>query len=131
MSIAAEMNTRSAPVKRPAKGVVPLFTVDGRTRLGRRVAELEAIFAEALGNKLTDVQVQQVRQAAQLNCIAEVAAERYLRGSDLVTLDDLVRVQRAAALALRRLNIGAAPASPKVDLDAYLASKRKAAEPCA
>jgi hypothetical protein len=66
-----------------------------------------AMFEDALGGKgnLTEGQKLAVGRAAVLTAIAEDARVRKLYGAPDVTLDDLVRLDRTAALAVRSLDI--------------------------
>lgn len=94
--------------------------LDGRTRAGKRFAELYAAFADAMGGSLTPLQRLDCERAALLTVIAEQAAEGYAKGSAFATADDVVRAQNAADRALRRLGLRQKPGRPALDLDAYL-----------
>jgi hypothetical protein len=79
--------------------------LDKRSRAGRRAAQLMQQFEAALGGNLTDGQRLAVSRAAVMTAIAEDARMRKLNGATDVTLDDLVRLDRVAALAVRDLGL--------------------------
>jgi hypothetical protein len=79
--------------------------IDGRTRSGRRARELARQFERALGDDLTDGQRLAIARAATLTAIAEDRRTRALAGEPAVLLDDLVRVERLAAQAVKVLGI--------------------------
>jgi hypothetical protein len=97
--------------------------VDGRSAVARRAKQLTADFIAALGghSAVDSVLMAKVRRAAELVVVAERARVAALHGS-AVALDDLVRVERLAELAVRRLGIDQREPD-KPDLDDYLASK--------
>lgn len=99
--------------------------LDGRTRIARRARKLLVAFAKAVGKYDDLVIAHAVTDAAELCAIAEDARARFMRGED-VSLDDLVRIERAAALAVKRLNLKPSDAPKAPDLDSYLESKRSA-----
>jgi hypothetical protein len=96
--------------------------IDGRTRSGRRARELARQFENALGDSLTDGQRLAIARAATLTAIAEDRRTRALAGEP-VLLDDLVRVERLAAQAVKALGIGQRRESAAPSLDQYLANK--------
>ncbi len=83
-----------------------LTWVHPQTRLGRRIAELKAIYIEALGGDaaLSDLHRLKVAEAAQAKAMAEHARGRYLRGEG-ETLNQVIRAERRASMAERALNI--------------------------
>jgi hypothetical protein len=113
-------NVRSRTTNRPRK-----MALDGRTALGRRVADLAESYAAALGGwpALTDMQAANVRRAAELAALAEQARADALRtgNSDptaLVKLDGAAsRAVRALGLDRQRKHDG------REALAAYLATK--------
>ena len=110
------------PAKSPqtARGKVRLCTVesiDQRTRGAKRVAELVATFEAELsksGRTVTAAESAAIRNAALLSAISEDAAARRLAGDATVSLEDVVRLSRASAAAVRALGFkpAAAVASP-------------------
>jgi hypothetical protein len=81
---------------------------DGRFVLGRRVHKLAATFRQRLGIDEADpdpLLLSAIDRAAQLQALAEQAAAGALRADPKVGLDDLVRLQRLADLAVRRLRL--------------------------
>ena len=118
----AKQNTVAAP-KRVRR--LTLTKVDKRGRLGKRIAELTAMFTAAVGGELTPMRKLKVEKAAQLTAIAELARGDFMRDGK-GTLDDIVRLARKADQAVRAL--GLTEAKPKQPTIAeYLASKRGAA----
>jgi len=88
-----------------------LTKVDKRFRLGRRIAELAAIFTSALpADEMTPMKRLRVDEAAQLKALAEKARGDYLRDG-AGGLDDILRIERKADQAVRALGIERASAS--------------------
>jgi hypothetical protein len=86
---------------------------DRRTRVGRRTAALADIFRERIGVDAADpILNAAVERAAQLMALSEAAAARALRADPSVTLDDVVRLSRAADQAVRRLQLDRHKAQP-------------------
>jgi hypothetical protein len=81
-----------------------LTKIDRRGRLGKRVAELTAMFAAALGDEQTPMRKLKVEKAAQLTALAELARGDFMRDAK-GTLDDIVRLERKADQAVRSLGI--------------------------
>ncbi|NTI03463.1 hypothetical protein G6K88_15675 [Agrobacterium rhizogenes] len=81
--------------------------LDRRTHEWRRRAELMLMFADALGgpSKIDDMTASKIASAADMRVIAEIARARFLRGED-ISLDDVVRAERAAGLTEKALQIG-------------------------
>jgi hypothetical protein len=105
--------TSIAPAKpRPNKRRVKV-RIDKRYALGRRVKELEATFRARLGaDALDPVTDTAIRRAAEMVALAEAASARALRADPRVSMDDVVRLQRAADLAVRRLHLDRHKSSP-------------------
>lgn len=114
--------TDRAPISAPqSANIAPkrdrrltLTKIDKRGRLGKRIAELTAMFAAAAGDEQTPMRKMKVEKAAQLTAIAELARGDFMRDAQ-GTLDDVVRVERKADQAVRALGIVEGkpkPASP-------------------
>jgi hypothetical protein len=97
-----------------------LTRIDRRGRLGKRVAELTAMFAGAVGGEQTPMRKLKVEKAAQLTAIAELARGDFMRDAK-GTLDDIVRLERKADQAVRAL--GLAEETRQVTLADYLAAR--------
>jgi hypothetical protein len=100
---------RSAPAERPrsicSKSTNdPRFVhgVDGRSKLMRRRRDLIALFVAELGGDVSAAGMLEVIRAADATAIAENYRARALRGEAIV-LDDLVRLENAAARAVKAL----------------------------
>jgi hypothetical protein len=78
-----------------------LTKIDKRGRLGKRVAELTAIFAAAVGGELTAMRKLKIEKAADLTAMAEQARGDFMRDGK-GTLDDIVRLERKADQAAGR-----------------------------
>jgi hypothetical protein len=109
---AAEMRPRPGRIRRRQARYRNASEVDGRTRAGRRAKELIRQFEVALGEGITDGQRLAIHRAAVLTAVAEDTRMRRLAG-EAIPLDDLVRVDRLAAQAVRQLGISSA-AKPAV-----------------
>ena len=84
-----------------------LTTVDKRSRVYRRIRELEALFLrtfESAGVALTPMRRMRVAEAAQLKALAEKARGDTLRGG-AGSLDDVVRIERRADAAVRAIGL--------------------------
>jgi hypothetical protein len=122
----AEMPAENPPLAREKRRLCTVDTLDQRTRGARRVAELTAVFEAELrktGRTLTAAEGAAVRNAALLSAISEDAGARRLAGDATVTLEDVVRLSRAAAAAMKALAIkpSGTPAPPT--LAEHLASR--------
>lgn len=116
----------STPSNAPRHGwSLPVRILDRRSREWKRRAEIiETLAAQFDASQVTDGLRRQIEAAAELLTIAELARARYLAGEG-VSLDDVVRVERAAGLAEKRLaQHRQKPAKP--NLSAYLAAKAAA-----
>jgi hypothetical protein len=81
-----------------------LTKIDKRGRLGKRVRELTAMFASAVGGEQTPMRKLKVEKAAELTALAELARGDFMRDGK-GTLDDIVRLERKADQAVRALGI--------------------------
>jgi len=108
-----------------------LTKTDRRGRLGKRIAELRAIFfAAALGEDATDLSPMKrlmVAEAAELKALAELARGQFMRGTSVASLDDVIRAERRADQAVRALGISEAKRKPSSPLAAHFARPAKAA----
>jgi hypothetical protein len=79
-------------------------SVDGRSRVGRRVRDLAGSFASQLGGwaTLSDTMAANVRRAAELSALAERARAEALRDGNVDPLA-LVRLEGAAGRAVKAL----------------------------
>jgi hypothetical protein len=89
-----------------------LDRLDHRTLPARRARRLAKDFAAALGDGLSAAQKAACENAAVLVVLAEDTASRRLGGDLDVSLEDVVRLERVAQLALRRLGIERQRRSP-------------------
>jgi hypothetical protein len=107
-----------------------LTKIDRRGRLGKRVAELTAMFADAVGGEQTPMRKLKVERAAQLTALAELARGDFMRDGK-GTLDDIVRCERKADQAVRSLGISEAKREKPPTVLEYLEARdaRMAAEP--
>jgi hypothetical protein len=81
-----------------------LTKIDKRGRFGKRVTELTAMFADAVGGELTPMRRLKVERAAQMVAIAEVSRGSYMRdGSG--NLENVLLAERRAASACRAIGI--------------------------
>ncbi len=104
MSVSIETHVAK---KRVRSRAIVLTRVDGRTALGKRIAELTAIYSCACGSAdtaLSPIKRLKVEEAAQLKALAERARGDYLRNGE-GSLDDVVRIERKASAAERALGI--------------------------
>jgi hypothetical protein len=99
-----------------------LTKVDKRGRLGKRIAELTAMFAAAVGGEQTPMRKLKVEKAAQLTAIAELARGAYMRDAQ-GSLDDIVRLERKADQAVRALGMTEAKPRAKLTIPEYLAQR--------
>jgi hypothetical protein len=98
--------------------------IDRRSVLGQRVTELERVFRQRLGDAALDPIVDTaLKRAAELTALAEAASGRALRADPGVTLDDVVRLQRTAALAVHRLHLDRKPLPSAPSLGQLLAGR--------
>jgi hypothetical protein len=104
-----------AALKPRRSRAVTLTRVDKRSCLGKRIAELTAMYLAALGHAdLSPLKRLKVDEAAQLKALAEKARGDFMRDGT-GCLDDIVRIERKASAAERALGIverAPKPASP-------------------
>jgi hypothetical protein len=111
------------------------MSIDGRSRLGRRVADLAEDFAQRLGGwaSLSDTMTANIRRAAELSALAEEVRANALRDGNIDPIG-VVRLEGAASRAVRALQLDRprepAPMSIEEHLAAYGAVEpRQAREP--
>jgi hypothetical protein len=88
----------------------------GRTPAGRRRRDLVTVFVDALGgaDKVTGVQLMDIRRAAELTALAEeTRAKALCEGTSSVDLAALVRLEGAASRAVRALGVKSGPAATR------------------
>lgn len=93
---------------RPVTGKLRLATVrdlDGRTRASRRARELAAGFERDLGGDMSPGRRLAIERAAAMVALAEDAQARRLAGDQTVSLEDVVRIDNAAARAVKAIGI--------------------------
>jgi hypothetical protein len=117
--ISAPQSATAAP-KRDRR--LTLTMVDKRGRLGKRIAELMAMFTAAVGGELTPMRKLKVEKAAQLTAIAELARGDFMRDA-VGVLDDIVRIERKADQAVRALGMTEAKPRAKLTIPEYLAQR--------
>jgi hypothetical protein len=81
-----------------------LTRVNKRSPAGKRVAELKALFTDAVGGDLTPMRRFKVETAAETVAIAELMRGAILRGEG-GNMDEVVRCERRAAAAARAIGI--------------------------
>jgi hypothetical protein len=121
--------SRMAPRPYGKSRFVTVKHLDRRTIAAKRAAALAKEFETELGGGLSVTQRAAVERAATLAACAEDARVRRLAGDPSVNLDDLVRVDRLADLAIRRLGIGnrkSADAAAAVESFADIAARAQA-----
>jgi hypothetical protein len=96
------------------------MVVDGRSRLGRRVADLADDFALRLGGweSCSDTMVASIKRAAELGALAEEVRTRALESGDIDPLG-VVRLEGAARRAEAMLMLDV-PREPESTLEDYL-----------
>jgi hypothetical protein len=94
---------------RPAKDrrrTRPIAPFDKRTRTGRRASELAKVYAACIGESANDpITETAIRRASELRALSEALRARALRGDEMVSADDIVRVERLAEQAERALRL--------------------------
>jgi hypothetical protein len=98
------------PPKKKRNHAKARVRIDRRNVLGKRIAELRAIFTARAGLDPADpdpVLAAAVEAAARLTGLAEDATAKAARHDPSINLDDLVRLQRVADLAVKRLRLDA------------------------
>lgn len=83
-----------------------LTSVDRRTIIGKRIAELRDIYVTALNglDAISPMKRLKVDEAAQLKALAEQARGDFMRDGK-GSLDDIVRIERKAGAAERALGV--------------------------
>ena len=118
VAVTSETPAKLKPNKRRS-----LVRIDRRYALGRRVTQLESVFRQRLGDAALDPIVDTaVRRAAEVTALAEEASARALRNDPRVSLDDVVRLQRTAAMAVHRLHLDRHRKPDGLSLSDYLRS---------
>jgi hypothetical protein len=106
--------------------------LDTRTRAGRRARELREYYAAVLAADGRDVSavelISAILRAAELQAISEHLRADALRGRP-VSPDDLVRLERLSAQALRALRLPSGPSKPPLTLGDLLRADQIGA-PC-
>ena len=99
-----------------------LTKVDRRTALYLRIVELRAVFDAEIGSEPTPLQRMRAEQCAQMLAVAEAARGKWMRAEAGMALNDVIRAERAALLAMRELGVAITPATQGADtgLSAYL-----------
>lgn len=100
-----QLTTLMPPKRRRRRGRKPRQAFDKRTLLGRRAVQLARVFRARLPDGDDPVLLVEVERAAHLVALSEAASARALRADPKVSLDDIVRLQRAAVAAMRRLHL--------------------------
>jgi hypothetical protein len=119
-TLPAQQRGASAP-KRDRR--LTLTRIDRRGRLGKRIAELTAMFAAAVGGEVTPMRKLKVEKASHLTAIAELARCAFMRDGK-GTLDDIVRLERKADQAVRLLGItDEAKPKSRLSVPEYLAAR--------
>lgn len=86
--------------------------IDARSRVGRRVKELKALFEGALaaqGRPLTPLLALKVQTAAEAMATAEDARQRFLRGEISIRAEGLATIERRADALVAALRLLDAP----------------------
>jgi hypothetical protein len=107
-------------------GKVRLLTLDHldyRTCASRRARELVEAFRAELGGAVSVTQRLAIERASALMALAEDTKARRLAGADDVSLEDLVRIDNAAARAVKALGIGKAAGAKPPSLADYIAAR--------
>jgi hypothetical protein len=81
-----------------------LTKLDRRGRFGRRVAELTAMFTDAIGGELTPMRRLKVERAAQMVAVSEQARGNFMRDG-AGNLEGILLAERRAAAACRAVGI--------------------------
>ncbi len=114
--IAAQSPAVSAPLAGRLDGVpapkrdrrLTLTKVDRRSRLGKRITELQAMFLGEVGGDVTPMRRLRVEKAARLTALAELAQGDYARDGK-GALKDVLLAERRAAAAVKALGLDEAP----------------------
>jgi hypothetical protein len=127
MSVVAESvaTSRAVAGKPTRQGKRAPVRIDKRFAIGRRFKELALTFRARLGLEADSdpLLLTAIERAATLQVLAEDAAARALRADPKVTLDDVVRLNRLAEIAVRRLRLDRNNATRPPSLPEYLRSR--------
>ena len=99
------------------------MSIDGRSRLGRRVADLCEDFAQRLGGwaSLSDTMIASIRRAAELSALAEEVRANALRDGNIDPIG-VVRLEGAASRAVRALQLDRKREAEPMTLEQHLAA---------
>ena len=101
-----------------------LTKIDGRLPLGKRIKRLVSLFEAAFpAEALTPLKREQIATAAQLQAMAEEERGKWMRGEAQCDLDELVRLERRADQAVRKLDLEETRARPPT-IGEYLAARK-------
>jgi hypothetical protein len=109
-----QLNTALMRAKHVSRSRYTPVAIDGRFRVAKRAKRLAARFREVLGDREHTVELEaSIRRAAELCAIGEQLRADMLRGR-AVSADDLVRVERLSAAAVRALgkSVPSMPTAP-------------------
>jgi hypothetical protein len=121
VAIARVTPAKHKPNKRRAR-----VSVDKRFAIGKRIAQLAAVYAERAGLDASNpdpVLQAAVEKAALLTGLAEQASAGAARADPKVGLDDVVRLNRLADLVVRRLHLDQRRRPTAPSLSSYLAAR--------
>jgi hypothetical protein len=93
-------------VKRKRRRLPP--KINKRSRIGRRVVELKALFTSSLvasGREMTDLLMFKLDAAAEAQAVSEAARQAFLRGQSNVRAEGLATLERLARDAVKALGI--------------------------
>jgi hypothetical protein len=105
---ATAIQSGSSASSHAVTGKLRLATVrdlDGRTRASRRARELAAGFERDFGGDMSSGRRLAIERAAAMVALAEDAQTRRLAGDQSVSLEDVVRIDNAAARAVKAIGI--------------------------
>jgi hypothetical protein len=124
----APKKSKSFYERRAHRSHDPFASINKRTLAGKRTADFVARYLELLGNPTGVDILARIISAAELQVLAEQARFKALEQTivDAAVLDQIVRLESAAARAVRRLGLDQVKRKPDgPSLDTYLASKRE------
>jgi len=102
----------------------PLAGIETNTARGRRIADLVRAYLRAVGNPVDIERQAAVIAAAELQVLAEEARAAALKQAGTCDLDRVVRIEGAAARAVKRLGIGRARQPAQTGLAGLLVADR-------
>jgi hypothetical protein len=103
-----------------------LTAIDKRTRLGRRIVELEKLYTLSTPSaELTPLRRTMIAEAAQLVGLAELVRGRFMREGEVTRarLSEVLTLERRAAAAVEGLGLQDGPAPEPTGLQEYLGAK--------